>query len=60
MVSDDGHSIGPWTPGVGLASMRERAEQVGGTLTAAPHGRGGCVEVWVPLNPAGDPESTVA
>jgi signal transduction histidine kinase len=31
-VTDHGPGLGPWTAGVGLASMRERVEQVGGTL----------------------------
>ncbi len=30
-VGDDGHGVdGPWTPGVGLSSLRERAEELGG------------------------------
>jgi signal transduction histidine kinase len=38
--SDDG--------GYGLTGMRERAELLGGTLAAAPTGRGFRVELWVP------------
>ena len=34
--------------GYGLTGMRERAELLGGTLTAAPTGAGFRVEVWVP------------
>jgi len=41
-IADDGAGIGVATPaGVGLASMRERAEEIGGELTvgtASPHG----------------------
>ncbi len=36
-VSDDGTGIDPdATPGVGLASMRARAEELGGSFTAGP------------------------
>lgn len=48
-VLDDGRSTGDWTPGVGLTSMRERAEQVGGMLTAAPGREGGLVRVVIPF-----------
>jgi signal transduction histidine kinase len=34
-VRDGGRSGRPWTPGVGLSSMRERAAEVGGTLTVS-------------------------
>ena len=34
--------------GYGLTGMRERAELLGGTLTAKPTGRGFQVELWVP------------
>ncbi|MCW2756618.1 MAG: hypothetical protein JWO46_364, partial [Nocardioidaceae bacterium] len=33
-VSDSGHSPRAWRAGVGLSSMRERAAEVGGTVTA--------------------------
>ena len=32
-VRDNGTSRGPWTPGVGLTSMAERAQELGGTLS---------------------------
>lgn len=48
-ITDDGGSKASWIPGVGISSMRERAEQVGGTLTAAPVGQGGRVEARLPL-----------
>lgn len=48
VVLDDGRS-GEWVPGVGLASMRERAAQVGGTLTAGATADGGVVEASIPL-----------
>ena len=34
--------------GYGLTGMKERAELLGGTLTAAPTGSGFLVELWVP------------
>jgi signal transduction histidine kinase len=34
--------------GYGLTGMRERAELIGGTLTAGPTGDGFRVELWVP------------
>src|SRR6202012_5553633 len=35
-VCDDGTGAGPWQAGVGLLAMRERAAELGGTLTAGP------------------------
>ncbi|MGP3963636.1 sensor histidine kinase [Nonomuraea sp. 3N208] len=40
-VSDDGEGGGAWRPGVGLRSMRERAEELGGTCQAGPGDVGG-------------------
>jgi signal transduction histidine kinase len=48
-VQDDGRGARSWRPGVGMSSMRERAEQVGGTLTARPRAEGGRVEALIPL-----------
>ena len=36
-VHDDGTSAGPWSPGVGLTVMRERAEELGGTFRGGPN-----------------------
>jgi signal transduction histidine kinase len=44
-VEDDGGANGN---GYGLTGMRERAELLGGTLTAGPTGEGFRVELWVP------------
>ena len=52
-VCDDGTtSTGAeqaWRPGVGLASMAERAAEVGGTLQAGPAPTGGRVQARLPL-----------
>jgi PAS domain S-box-containing protein len=56
-VTDDGAGFGPVaSPGVGFASMRERAALVGGELEVeSEEGRGTSVRVRVPL-PQGTPE----
>ncbi|RYB89421.1 two-component sensor histidine kinase [Nocardioides glacieisoli] len=51
-VRDDGRSSTEWTPGVGISSMRERALQVGGTLSATATADGGLVVASLPLGPA--------
>jgi len=43
----------PWNSGVGLASMRERAAELGGTFAAGPGPDGGRVEVTIPCGGAG-------
>jgi signal transduction histidine kinase len=54
-VRDDGHGLKPdRTPGVGLRSMRERAAEVGGTLTVQSPSEGGTViTARLPLNLGG-------
>jgi len=48
-VTDDGAGFAPGSHGVGLASMRERAEEMGGTCTVSPGpGSGTVVRAWVP------------
>ncbi|ALG07212.1 sensor histidine kinase [Kibdelosporangium phytohabitans] len=51
-VHDDGKP-GPdgWSPGVGMASMSERAAEVGGRCEARPGPDGGSVEAVLPLKP---------
>jgi signal transduction histidine kinase len=44
----DGHGPPGGGTGYGLTGMRERAELLGGTLTAGPTATGFRVEVWVP------------
>ncbi|WP_067177066.1 sensor histidine kinase [Microtetraspora niveoalba] len=52
-VRDDGAGLsGAWTHGVGLRSMRERAAELGGTLTAGPTNQGGLVHALLPLESA--------
>jgi two-component system NarL family sensor kinase len=48
-VTDDGAAGGPWTMGVGTASMHERAAELGGTLGAGPTPAGGRVAALLPL-----------
>ena len=48
-VCDDGAGAGPWTAGVGMLAMRERAAEVGATLTAGPTEDGGTVRACFPL-----------
>lgn len=53
-VRDRGHRAGSWPPGVGLGSMRERAEEVGGSLTVEHGPAGALVTASLPLDgPAG-------
>ncbi|WP_215815297.1 ATP-binding protein [Pimelobacter sp. 30-1] len=48
-VSDDGAGLDPAArPGVGIASMRERAEELGGALALAGDGPGTTIEVRIP------------
>jgi signal transduction histidine kinase len=55
-VDDDGVGLRPGRPrGVGLSSMRERAEELGGscTVTAGPQGRGTAVRAVLPVQREG-------
>jgi two-component system NarL family sensor kinase len=47
-VLDDGGRTAAWRPGVGIAAMRERIAELGGTCEAGPGPRGGQVRVCVP------------
>lgn len=48
-VTDDGPGTATWTAGTGLTGMRERAEELGGVLTAGPTPHGGLVRATYPL-----------
>jgi two-component system NarL family sensor kinase len=48
-VCDDGAGAGPWTAGVGMLAMRERAAEVGAALTTGPTTDGGTVRACFPL-----------
>jgi signal transduction histidine kinase len=47
-VVDDGPATTEWRPGVGLTSMRERAEELGGLLHAGPGLGGGQIVAVLP------------
>jgi signal transduction histidine kinase len=49
-IRDDGRPPGSWTPGVGLRSIFERAEELGGTAAAGPTGDGWEVFARLPLD----------
>jgi signal transduction histidine kinase len=48
-VRDNAGPGGPWIVGVGITSMRERAAEVGGTLSCGPTTRGGRVQASLPF-----------
>ena len=48
-ISDNGHAGGEWVPGIGLTSMRERASELGGTLTYRGTPTGSTVTAELPL-----------
>jgi len=48
-VRDDAPPSAAWTSGVGIASMRERAAELGGSLSCGPTTSGGYVHAALPL-----------
>ena len=56
-IEDDGAGLEPGrAPGLGLVTMRERAQQLGGTLQVhGVPGQGTTVEAVLPLRPATSP-----
>lgn len=51
-VRDQGSSTEPWPAGVGTASMRERATELGGSVAMHPSSSGGKVRALLPLGGA--------
>ena len=52
-ISDNGHAGGEWVPGIGLTSMRERASELGGTVTYHGTPAGSTVTAQLPLGTSG-------
>ncbi|MFD3621052.1 sensor histidine kinase [Streptomyces sp. NPDC058676] len=48
-IADGGCCTHPWTHGVGIQSMHERAEQIGGTLTVSTTPQGATITADLPL-----------
>lgn len=48
-ISDNGDVGGEWVPGIGLTSMRERASELGGTVTYRGSPAGSTVTAKLPL-----------
>jgi signal transduction histidine kinase len=48
-VADTGRCAEPWTPGVGIQSMHERVEQIGGTLRIRATPQGATITADLPL-----------
>ena len=49
-IRDPGPTTGPWTPGVGISSMRERAAEVGGTVQITGDKTGSQIRALLPLS----------
>jgi len=48
-IADDGEGSRPWVPGMGVRTMHERVEALGGNLViAANNGAGTRISAWVP------------
>jgi two-component system, NarL family, sensor kinase len=52
IITDNGNSTGPWSPGLGIASIQTRASEVGGACEAGPTAAGGQVTAVLPLGAA--------
>lgn len=48
-IVDDGQATGSWTPGTGIQSMTERAEELGGRVELGSTRDGGAVRVTLPV-----------
>lgn len=53
VVSDNGNAGGGWVPGIGLTSMKERASELGGTVTYSGTPTGSTVTAELPLGTTG-------
>ena len=53
VVSDNGDAGCEWVPGIGLTSMRERASELGGTVTYHGTPAGSTVTAQLPLGTSG-------
>jgi two-component system NarL family sensor kinase len=49
IITDDGTSNLPWSPGLGLTSIKSRASEIGGACEAGPTADGGRVVTTLPL-----------
>jgi signal transduction histidine kinase len=49
IITDNGTATAPWSPGLGLASIKSRASEVGGACEAGPTSDGGRVVATLPL-----------
>jgi two-component system, NarL family, sensor kinase len=49
-IRDEGSSDSAWTAGVGLASMRERAAEIGGSIEINSNSNGSVVTALLPLD----------
>jgi two-component system NarL family sensor kinase len=49
IISDNGTSAAPWPPGLGLASIKSRASEIGGACEAGPTAEGGRVVATLPM-----------
>jgi hypothetical protein len=52
-ISDNGNPVGEWTPGIGITSMKERASELGGTVTYRSAPTGSTVTAKLPLGSSG-------
>jgi two-component system NarL family sensor kinase len=48
-IADDGAPNPAWRPGIGIRSIRERADELGGTASAGPDNGGWTVQAQLPL-----------
>jgi signal transduction histidine kinase len=54
-IADDGIGLSPdLRAGVGLRSMRERSEELGGTMNIESTSRGTCITAYLPFGEFGD------